>query len=83
LGWVEAFVKPTGYAAGTAKVSLADLALLATQSTVKAMPVEYRVALPPYEELNSWFLRVKADVPNYDKANGEGAEGFVEWCKKL
>jgi len=37
--------------------------------------------LTPYAETNAWFEKVKKEVPNYEKANGEGAAAFGGWFK--
>jgi len=31
--------------------------------------------------LREWFERVKTHIPNYEKANGEGAGQFGGWFK--
>ena len=36
LGWTKGFIEETGYVAGTAKMTLADLCFLATLSSVSA-----------------------------------------------
>merc|ERR1712141_981188 len=36
MGWVEDFIKPTGYVAGTDHMTVADIAWLATYSTIVA-----------------------------------------------
>ena len=68
LGWANDFVKG-GYAAGST-FTLADIAFLATYATISACE---HVDLKPYAELNAWFEKAQAEVPNYEKANGEGA----------
>ncbi len=32
-------------------------------------------------ELNDWFEKCKAAIPNYEKADGEGAAAFGGWYK--
>lgn len=74
LGWVKDFIGETGYAAGTAKLTLADLCFMATLSSVQASGV---VDLEKdYPELKNYIDKVSAQVPNYAKANGEGAAKF-------
>ena len=73
MGWVTDFLKPTGYVAGTPHLTLADLAFLATYSTIVAVG---HFDLSEYAEVNAWFERVKSEVPNYEKCNGEGATLF-------
>ena len=80
MGWVTDFVKPTGYMAGTESLTVADIAFLATYSTVVATG---HFDLTPYPEVNAWFDKVKAEIPNYEKANGEGATDFGAWFQKM
>ena len=37
--------------------------------------------LSSYEATNAWFEKMKGEIPNYEKANGEGAAGFGGWFK--
>ena len=37
--------------------------------------------LSSYEATNAWFQKMKGEIPNYEKANGEGAAGFGGWFK--
>eukprot|EP00088_Acartia_fossae_P047816 TRINITY_DN5195_c0_g1_i1.p1 TRINITY_DN5195_c0_g1~~TRINITY_DN5195_c0_g1_i1.p1 ORF type:complete len:222 (+),score=77.57 TRINITY_DN5195_c0_g1_i1:52-717(+) len=78
LGWVNDFVKGGKYVAGTDHLTIADLSILATYATLKAAGI---TELDKYPELEAWFTRCSAEVPNYDKSNGEGAQGFGEFFK--
>ena len=78
MGWVNDFIKTSGFAAGTDCMTLADLAFLATYSTIEATG---NFDLTPYAETNAWFEKMKAAVPNYAKANGDGATTFGGWFK--
>lgn len=78
MGWVNDYIKPTGYVAGTDHLTVADLCFLATFATVVA--TEY-FDLAPYTETNAWFEKLKKEVPNYEKANGEGTAAFGAWFK--
>lgn len=80
LGWVNDMVKETGYAAGTAHLTVADLAFLATYSSI-AVTIANIVDLSSYTELSKWFEKVKGEVKNYEKANGEGAAQLGEFYK--
>ena len=71
LGFMNEKVKKTGFASGTDHLTLADLSYLATTSTLVACGI---TDLPP--ELDQWYQKVKALVPEYEKANGAGAEEF-------
>lgn len=74
LGWTKDFIADTGYAAGTAKLTLADICFLATLSSVQASGV---VDLEKdYPEIKNYIDRISAEVPNYAKANGDGATKF-------
>ena len=78
LGWVNDFVKPTGYAAGTDSLTLADITLITTFSTLQAAG---NVDLSAYPELNAWAEKVKGELKNYEKANGEDAKAFGDYYK--
>ncbi len=75
LGWATDFVKPTGYVAGTANPTLADYAFLAIWTTLQQTG-DYFVKLSEYPELSTWAEKIKKTVPNYAKANGDGAEVY-------
>lgn len=98
LRWLEDMVRPTGYAAGTEYVTLADLAFLATYSTIRRTTLPTSEASPAFETspafqtspvskaspihaeyplLEEWLDRVKTAVPNYEKANEEGADAMA------
>jgi len=78
MGWVNDFIKATGYVAGTDHLTVADLAFVATYATIEACG---NFDLTPYAETNAWFEKMKKEIPNYEKANGEGAAGFGGWFK--
>jgi len=76
LGWLNGWVADGKYAAGTDHMTLADISLLSTFATLKAAkPVD----LAPYENLDGWVGRCTPQIPNYEKANGEGASQFGGW----
>ncbi len=70
--------RTTGYAASTNHMTLADLALLSSCTTFAAMGL---VDISHYPELSAWLLKMKKEVPNYEKANGEGAIAFGNFFK--
>jgi glutathione S-transferase len=78
MGWVNDFIKPTGYVAGTDHLTVADLCFVATYATIEACG---KFDLTPYAETNAWFEKMKTEIPNYEKANGEGATAFGGWFK--
>merc|ERR1711879_218571 len=65
LGFMNEKVKKTGFASGTDHLTLSDLSYLATTSTLVACGI---TNLP--KELNDWFIKCKAMIPDYEKANG-------------
>lgn len=73
LGWVEGFVADDKFAAGTDTLTIGDIALLATYSTIKAASMG---DLENYPNLEAWFEKCCKLVPNYQKVNGDGAEAF-------
>jgi len=80
LGWVEKFVADDKFAAGTDSITVADLALLATYSTMKAAALA-EVDLTAFPNTEAWAEKCIKLVPNYEKANGEGATAFGEFYK--
>lgn len=78
LGWADGFVKDGKFAAGGDKITLADICLLSTYSTIKASEC---CDLSSYSNLNAWDTKVAALIPNYAKANQEGADAFGGWYK--
>ncbi len=71
--------RPTGFVAGTSHLTVADISLAANVTTISTTGI---VPLSDYPELPAWFGRVRASVPNYERANGEGANTFAEWYRK-
>jgi glutathione S-transferase len=60
-------------------LTLADIAFVSTFSTIVASEAFDLSAYNP--ELNEWFEKCKALIPNFDKANDEGAVAFGGWYK--
>jgi len=79
IGWVHDYVKDGKFAAGTGHFSLADICFVATFSTIVASEAFDLSSHNP--ELNDWFEKCKAAIPNYEKADGEGAAAFGGWYK--
>merc|ERR1711974_384652 len=73
MGWLNDLLKPTGYLAGTNHMTVADISLLASFSTMAATE---HFDLTAYPEATAWFEKFKAEVPNYEKICGEGAAMF-------
>ena len=73
LNILESYVKGDGYIAGTTAPTIADYILLSSVTTV--MITGDRLAdFSKYPEIAKWTGRVKATIPDYQKANGEGLE---------
>jgi len=81
LGWVNGFLESTGYVAGTDHLTLADVCFVATLSSL----VEGKI-LPDladkYPNLPTFLEKVSKEIPNYDKANDEGAKNFGAWANR-
>ena len=60
-------------------LTLADICFVATFSTIAASEAFDLSSFNP--ELNDWFEKCKAAIPNYEKADGEGAAAFGGWYK--
>jgi len=78
LGWCNGWVAGGKFMAGTDTITLADLAMIATYTTMEATGA---FELEKYSDLSAWAAKVKALVPNYEKANGEGATQFGGFYK--
>lgn len=81
FGFLEGFLEKTGFAAGTDHLTLADLALLATYSTIETTKKNF-VNLSDYPRSQAWAEKMKKSIPNYAKANGDGVNVFYEFIKK-
>eukprot|EP00094_Tigriopus_californicus_P007950 TCALIF_07653-PA protein Name:"Similar to GstD4 Glutathione S-transferase D4 (Drosophila melanogaster)" AED:0.36 eAED:0.37 QI:0/0/0/1/0/0.33/3/0/211 len=73
LLWAEDMIRATGYAAGTQNLTLADLAFVATFSTIQATEAFDLSDLPIWKE---YFPRITKLIKNYDEVNGKGALMF-------
>lgn len=76
LGWVNDFVADEKFAAGTSQMTLADISLLATYSSLKACGNVGGIDLTTYTNIKAWFEKCVKLIPNYEKVNGEGATAF-------
>eukprot|EP00088_Acartia_fossae_P047878 TRINITY_DN5203_c0_g1_i1.p1 TRINITY_DN5203_c0_g1~~TRINITY_DN5203_c0_g1_i1.p1 ORF type:complete len:221 (-),score=73.91 TRINITY_DN5203_c0_g1_i1:213-875(-) len=77
MGWMEKCVDGGRFAAGTDKISLADICLLASYTSFK----EAGEDMSAYKNTQAWAARCMALIPNYQKCNGEGAAVFGAWMK--
>uniref|UniRef100_A0A0K8TV17 Glutathione-S-transferase n=1 Tax=Epiphyas postvittana TaxID=65032 RepID=A0A0K8TV17_EPIPO len=71
LGFFDTFLEGHKYAVGD-KLTLADLSLVATISTIDAAGI----SLEPYPRVEKWFKLVKETAPGYEEANEKGIQGF-------
>jgi len=81
LGWVNDFVADDKFAAGTSQMTLADISLLATYSTMKAAGNVGGIDLSTFTNIEAWFDKCVKLIPNYEKANGEGCAAFGGFYK--
>ena len=78
LGWLEKFVADDKFAAGTDYITLGDLALVATYSTMKVD--RQSIALPSL--IKNIFLQA-AELAGIDLASLPNCEAWFEKCCKL
>ena len=80
LGWLDDFVKDEKLSAGNEDLTIGDLSLIATYSSLKAAELA-DVDLSEYSNAEAWFEKCVELIPNYEQANGEGATAFGEFYK--
>ncbi|KAL0832353.1 hypothetical protein ABMA28_001786 [Loxostege sticticalis] len=78
LSFFDTFLDGQKYAAGQ-QLTLADLALVSTVSTIDAAGI----SLKPYPNVNKWFELVKTTAPKYEEANGTGLKLFRAMVAQL
>nr|QLI62205.1 glutathione S-transferase 9 [Streltzoviella insularis] len=78
LVFLNTFLEGHKYAVG-ADLTLADLALVATVSTIEAAGIN----LHPYPNVEKWFELVKSTAPGYEDANQKGIKQMQEMIAKL
>jgi len=81
MGWMNDFVAGDKFVGGTNEMTIADIALIATYSTIKATGGVGGINFSDYPNIEAWYDKCIKLVPNYEKANGEGATAFGEWYK--
>merc|ERR1711892_2857 len=72
LGWLDQFVRDGKFSAGTVDLTIGDLSLLATYSTMLACEVP-GLDLAHYKNVQIWHQKCVKLVPNYQKVCAEGA----------
>ncbi|CAB4055393.1 GST [Lepeophtheirus salmonis] len=78
LAWANDMIKETGFAAGTEEMTIADIAWVATYSSIKEADL---VDLLPYKELEAWFTKCVALIPNYETCNGKGVKAMGDFYR--
>uniref|UniRef100_A0A2A4JDE9 Glutathione S-transferase n=1 Tax=Heliothis virescens TaxID=7102 RepID=A0A2A4JDE9_HELVI len=78
LQFLNTFLEGQKYAAGD-KLTLADLSLVATVSTIDAAGI----SLKEYPNIEKWFDLVKATAPGYQEANEAGVKMFKDMVAQL
>ena len=79
LGWLETFVADDKFSAGTDCITLGDLALLATYSTMKAADLA-GIDLSTFPNCEAWFEKCCKLVPNYEKVRKVVVISFYLRC---
>ncbi|XP_013142207.1 PREDICTED: glutathione S-transferase 1-1-like [Papilio polytes] len=75
---LNTFLEDSKFAAGE-ELTLADLCLVTTVSTIDAIGI----SLAKYPNIERWFELVKKIAPDYEEANGKGAELNKQMAAKL
>lgn len=75
--FLEKFLEATGFAAGTTKLTIADLVLFSTVSTIESFDFD----LAPYPQVKKWLELMKETAPGRDQ-NQEGIELMTQMFKK-
>ena len=75
FGWLNDFLAPTGFAAGTASPTVADICLYACYSNMVVSKDSF-IDFTQFANIQKWAAACKAAVPHHDKANEEGCEIF-------
>ncbi len=74
-GFLEEFLKTTGFVAGTEAPTVADYCILVSYSTADAIKGIFgsKFDFGAFPESQKWFEAMKKTVPNYDTANNVAA----------
>lgn len=84
LGWLDGYVADGKFAAGTDSITVADLSLVATFSTFMGTAALHKdlIDVSEFKNAVAWFEKCKGVIPNYEKADGEGAKALAGWYNK-
>ncbi|KAK5650012.1 hypothetical protein RI129_001041 [Pyrocoelia pectoralis] len=74
----DTFLEGHDYAVGN-NLTVADLSLVSTVSTIDAMEVD----LSSYKNVLRWYNKIKTTVPGYEELNGKNAILFKKWADSL
>lgn len=66
----------TGFMAQTESMTLADLAIYVTISTLNAINI---IPLSKYHDLTLWLSHCKAKIPNHADANQKGVDRVLQF----
>ena len=80
FAWLEDFIKPTGFVAGTKDLTLADISAFANISTFEATEKIF-IDLDDYPSVKAWSAKMKTLIPDYTKANQDGVDVFRAFFK--
>jgi len=78
LGWLNGFVADGKFSAGTTEMTIGDIALVGTYSTLKACGF---VDLSKFPNTEEWYEKCVGLIPNFEKANGAGAAEMGDYYK--
>ncbi|XP_076758397.1 glutathione S-transferase 1-1-like isoform X2 [Xylocopa sonorina] len=78
LSFLETFLEGQDFVAGK-NMTLADLAIVATISTLEAMDYD----LSKYKNIVRWYGKMKSEAPKYEEANNAGVKAFKELVNNM
>ena len=78
LGWLEEYVKPTGFIAGTHHATVADFVCMVSFSTIEVTKKLF-VDLDEFPVAKEWAGKIKKLVPHYEKANN--VQAYLDFFK--
>ncbi|XP_074038878.1 glutathione S-transferase 1 [Leptinotarsa decemlineata] len=76
--FLDIFIGDNDYCTGN-NLTLADLALVATVSTIESMDYD----ISPYPNVVRWYAKVKATAPGYEEANAKGVVEFKQLVERM
>nr|APH81354.1 GST delta epsilon 1 [Tigriopus kingsejongensis] len=76
----QTFLAATGYVAGTKALTVADLACMATYTSIEATGTHF-VNLADFPVAKKWADSCKKQIPEYEEANQKGVDIFAKFFK--